>query len=593
MVANYPGLDHTDDELSVESPMTTNENGEIFADFYEVGQRQMSRKRKRGQFEEPNSKDTPASPSSAVGKPVALLERTLTWPPPAFIFPMDASQGMIPQVIGSKSASPHVPVFTNNNAFMEVAQMVVDQAVSEFNGSQDLYGNAPQRDAASRQETYYVIEKAMATLSSKAGKVSKRCTVKDYAGLGEKVATSGTWEQTSTSQGLKTLRLPHPSRPPSLGVAQSLVKLELPYTCVRRIGTTIDISASSLRFWEELSLAPAHDSKNVNAFCMFPDNDHASARVAIFLGMIKGAYQNCNLGSHDLGSILPRYIDGRVPFSRKDSVDLAADLGAECEFLGARLGKLGLQGGNTVIYMVDCCDLECSLPVLCAAFLKLFKAYNIALREAQIDQPNDLVLQILPSHLVFSADSIPMPSPTEYRRLAFEVYNRCGPNQGALQWHEPQYLSAPAVRLAKSIPKAIDLRLNPESSVPRLQSDNCIHLAYVWTPGDRWLTASWTDSYGVLAWNACYYFRGEDETQWESLAEVVKEIWETTLEMMHPPNSPWRLYICKDHVVDGRELDGVESQSFPSLNVTLTSRNSQRGSDCSWTVASPRCLSHF
>ena len=553
--ANPLEEDHTDEELS-DSRMT-NDHDEAVANSDGNNRRQMSRKRKRDASEDLSNMATPASPASAVAKPVEPLEKILAFPTPDLFSLRVVDQSRAFLMKESKAAPPYIPVYVGNDStFMVIAQMVLDQAVSGSSIFQCNFWCASDQDFLARQEADNQVEKLVTTMSSSCNKVSKRCTISDYAGLGEKDAASVNWEQKLPLQGQKAPRLTYPTKPPSVGAAQSIFKLQTPYTCVRRTGSSLDIAASSLRFWEELSLAPAHDCKNVTGFCIFPDDDKAGMHVATFLNMIKGAYQSCNLGSHDLGADLPKYINGQVPLSKGEGAESAPDLNDKCELLGRQLGKLGLRGGNTVIYMIDSSDPERSPPTLCAAFLSLFEAYNIALSETVIAEPNDLVLQIVSSNLLFSPDTVAMPSPTDYRRLAFEVYDRCGPNQGDSHRKHPQYLSVPAIRLAKAVPKAIDLRLTPESYTPRLQFDNCIHIAYVWNPGDHWLTASWTDNQGILSWNACYCFGEEEETPWSSFADIIKEIWDTTLEMMHSGYPPWQLFICKQSPLDRRELDG-------------------------------------
>ena len=548
------------DEILSENPRSANDHDEAVVDTKGKIQRQTSRKRKREASEDLSSMATPASPTSAAAKPVELHQRTLAFPALELFSPRIVDQSRTSLMKESKVTSSYIPVFVGNDSnFMGIAQMVLDQAVSGSSSIHDNFGRAPDQDFHARQEADNQIEKMVTALSTSCNKISKRCTISDYADLGVKDAAGVDWEQIVPQQGQKTPRLPYPTKPPSLGAAQSLFKIQPPYTCVRRTGSSLDIAASSLRFWEELSLAPAHDGKNVTAFCMFPDDENARVHVTTFLNMMKGAYQSCNLGSHDLGAALPKYMNGQVPLTMDEGSELAPDLNDKCELLGRQLGKLGLQGGNTVIYIVDSSDPERSLPTLCAAFLKLFEAYNTVLSETVIDAPNDLVLQIVSSRLLFSTDSVPMPSPTDYRRLAFEVYDRCGPNQEDSHRKRPQYLSVPAVRLAKPIPRTIDLRLTPESYTPRLQFDNCIHIAYVWNPGDHWLTASWTDNQGILSWNACYCFGEEEESPWNSFADIIKEVWDTTLEMTKLGYPPWQLFVCKQSPADRRELDGRHS----------------------------------
>jgi mediator of RNA polymerase II transcription subunit 13 len=450
--------------------------------------------------------------------------------------------------------SDKVTFVGKDNTFIRVAQMVADQAVS----GPETYQTSPERhlemDSGVMMASDQRMESVMRRLFSSSGKISKRCTIREYASLRDR-EVSNVSEPTLSQQNQRMPKAFYPTKPAA--VAQDVFKLHAPYTCVRRTGAPMDISASALRFWEELSLAPAHGNKNVKAFCIFPSNVDTSDDVTRFLNMIKGAYQSCNLGLHDLGAGLSDYSNGlvHVPTDDDSVKESLPPLTSACRLLGTRLGHLRLQGGDFVIYMVDSSTANRTVPDLCAAFLDMFEAYNTTLREQHIDRPNDMVLQILPSSLICSTSFIPMPTPADYRKLAFDVYDRCSPNQTMIRKSQHRSLSAPAVYLAKAIPKAIDLKLTPESSAPRLQSDNCIHVAYAWTSGDRWLSAAWTDNHGILSWNACYCFGEEDETPWESFTDIAREIWDTTLDLMQG-HSSWRVFLCKDSPADRRELDG-------------------------------------
>ena len=439
--------------------------------------------------------------------------------------------------------------------------MVADQAVFGSNSSQASVTSLPGGHPGAATEVDQHVQRATRQFSSSCGKASRRCTIKEYASLRDRDSAHVSWEQTPFQQSQRT---PKPSYPTNLSpvAVQPVFKLQDPYTCVRRTGIQMDISASALRFWEELSLAPAHGSKNIKAFCIVPTKGNASDDVETFLSMIKGAYQSCNLGLHDLGAGLPEYVDGlvHVPVGEDDVVH---DLASACKILGTRLAQLRLQGANFVIYMIDISNTNRNLPALCKAFLELFEAYHVASREEQLDEPNDMVLHVLPSHLMFSTEALPMPSPTDFRRLAFDVYDKCSPDQRLFEKAQHRHLSAPAVCLAKPIPKAIDLKLTAEVSAPPLQSDNCIHIAYTWAPGDHWLTASWTDNHGILFWNACYCLGEGEDMPWESFADIAKEIWDTTLEMMHPRDCSWRLFICKDNSIDRKELEGKHQALSP------------------------------
>lgn len=198
------------------------------------------------------------------------------------------------------------------------------------------------------------------------------------------------------------------------------------------------------------------------------------------------------------------------------------------------------------------------IPHLCSAIITLFESYSLSLKaQQQVLSPNDLILQIIPLDLVASPNAIILPSPLAYRRLAFEVYDRCPPDPFSDKANSSRYLCAPSVQLARKLPKTINLKLSSEPSASLLQSDFCFHLAYSWDPDREWLIASWTDNQGSLQWNTPYSLGvGEIEGCWPILLNVLKEIWETTLEMLHPRNSPWRLYIAKDSPMYKKELEG-------------------------------------
>lgn len=226
-------------------------------------------------------------------------------------------------------------------------------------------------------------------------------------------------------------------------------------------------------------------------------------------------------------------------------------------FLGNNMGHLNAEGGNTVVYMINPFTAPQSIPYLCSAFLKIFETYALTLKTQPVMNPNDLILQIIPLDLISSPNTIVLPSPLAYRSLAFEVYDRCPPNTSSGAYGGSRHGCAPSIQLAREMPKMINLKLSPEPTASLLQSDMCFHLAYAWDPTQEWLTASWTDNQGDVQWNTPYCLGvGEIEECWPMLLNIIKEIWETTLEMLHPRNSPWRLFVVKDSPMQKRELEG-------------------------------------
>lgn len=213
-----------------------------------------------------------------------------------------------------------------------------------------------------------------------------------------------------------------------------------------------------------------------------------------------------------------------------------------------------------MIYMINLFGSQNFIPYLCAAYLRLFKSYAALVELNKLDSPNDIVLQIIPGDLVASSNALTLPSPEAYRRLALEVYNRCGPDPRLDSEDRLRFPCAPSIQLARPIPKSISLKLSPEPSVGFLQADMFFHVAYSWHPGQQWLTASWTDNQGELQWNAPYCVSAFGEKDpWPNMLAIFKEIWETTLELFDHSDSPWRLYIVKDSSMHEKELEGEKS----------------------------------
>ena len=323
--------------------------------------------------------------------------------------------------------------------------------------------------------------------------------------------------------------------------------LDPPYTCVMRMGSPLEVLPPALSFWEELSLEPAHGRKDVLAFCIGADEGVYSARsIDTFLEMMQDAYQACKLGVHQLVT---------------DDDGVYAEAEEEgYESFGQTLANIDPWDGVIVVYVVTNDDKAIIPPDLCAASLDLLKGYRPTLQVVEAAQAPDLVIQIVPKSMVFSPHRLVVPSLNEYKKLAFQVYDRCSPRQERDGSPLIPYYSAPAVFLSKPIPRKIDFRLTSDSSKVSLVDDNCIHLAYTWTLEDQWLTASWTDNTGILQWNAVYCVASNVGDPWQPFEDVAKELLETTIEMLHPRNRSWHTIVAKSGPLITNELDGEQSQ---------------------------------
>ena len=449
--------------------------------------------------------------------------------------------------------------------FIKVAQVVVNQALSGF-----LHAHTESFDKtilAGQSAIDQPLQNTTTKLLSTFFPTNKRCSLHEYASLGEKNPTVVSREQVASNQ--RSFKPPH-NAGGLTGTGQLVFKLESPYTRVRRNGTSIEVSTSALPFWEELSLGPSHKTKDIDAFCLCPRNKFIEEAAMTFLTMIKGAYQSCNLGCHDLGASFADYSKRlvTVPMDARKPETFLQDTAATCAELGTRLEELGLESGTTVIYVIDPFRDQQYLPGLCDALLRLPNSYGAALERRQPERQNNIVMQIVPLDLVWSPECIVVPSPADYRRLAFEVYSQCDASESE-RTQDFNFLREPAIRLAKAVPKTIDFKLASDCSALLIQSDHCVHMSYTWDTTSEWLAAVWTDNLGLLSWRACYCVGKNREKPWKPFYEVLKEMLETTFVMLHPPNAPWQLFVCKDSQMLKAESDGKYQVPFS----TLTSRN--------------------
>ncbi|KAL6714239.1 hypothetical protein ACLMJK_007662 [Lecanora helva] len=533
---NYGEIDDTEETFSMTSGDSMREDsGEVSEDDCQ----QLPRKRKRESSSELGDQVKPLSPVA----PADIFERSrleMTTFLEALFVPNYEQRADAFLKAKSKRGNPSIAVESEGESFyVQVAQMVADQAISSISG---LRSSFPHNTVPRTTDLYRRVECAIKDWSANSGKPSEQCTLKSFIELDN---------HESSSQNPKFQKRPHSTRS-----SPAITKLGNPHTCVQRSGAAIDIAAPALKFWEELSLAPYHGSKDVAGVCIYPKEHNVAYEVSVFLKMTASAYQSCKLGMHHVGTDCHATIDMKC----NSSSDTLFKMKQEYKALGSKLARWDCEGANIIVYLVNPFNDESYLPTLCMGFLMLSNCYAQMVKEtARLAPPKDLVLQIVPAALIYSTTNITLPSPNDYRRLAFEVYDRCGPSVGNGQAHRLPYISAPSTRLAKALPKTIDFKLTPENPALSLTSDNCVHIAYAWTPEEDWLTAHWSDNLGILSWTACYCFGVGKDGLWQAFTEVANEIWETTLGMLQPRNGPWRLLLSKDGLVLKRELDAWKS----------------------------------
>ncbi len=455
---------------------------------------------------------TPASPELGSG---SHEDGPVSFPPTSFF--SAATRPILSSWILPAPKADRSFYTSKEHIFIEVAQLLADQVVREYDRSSDSRGPSSRFSGPIGSFDREFLRPMLSRMSPSIEACSLLDLVRDYEGKPETV--------------------------------QNILKLEGLHLRVQRMGTMADILPSAIPLWEGLSLCPSSGPKDVYAFFLFPDIDHLAQPSRVFMEMIKDAYQTCNLGAHDTDDQQSTYPLGLVPIPVA-----VGDTKEAITRLGKHLARLHFCRGNFIIYILDTSDNVKALPGHCTAFLNLFQCYRLACEDEDLRDPNDLALQIVPSSIVFAANKLVLPIAADYKRLAFQVYDRCGPTRRNGEEPVSPFDFAPAICLSKPIPSTVDFIIAPDTSSPLLDQEDCLHLAYKWESGKRWLTASWTNNLGTIHWNAAYWLSKDDEIE-KSFPKVAVAMLEVTTRILHKCKVPYKIAVAKYGTFKAHEIE--------------------------------------
>ncbi|KAF3015886.1 mediator of RNA polymerase II transcription subunit 13 [Neopestalotiopsis sp. 37M] len=341
---------------------------------------------------------------------------------------------------------------------------------------------------------------------------------------------------------------------------------------MRRYDTKHIVLPSAVTFWESLGLGPSNGSKDIQAVCIYPEAEGLADDVDGFLNKMQGSYESLRLGSFSRMSASPDFPGGLFPHESETpgqdfnvtGSTLSASLVNGLTKLSDVLSHLSVKEINVVVFFVYSTSIHASPAECCYAFHQLFERYKKLLLSSRKPVENDLVLQLVPRDFLASSTSIVSPSPLDYARLAVETYDRCTMFGGAMP--------APAIVLEQTIPRMIDFKLSTTPSASLLHENTCLHIAYAQSVDERWVTAAWTDNRGSLQMTASYCLGRKGKTIATPFVDVVREIWESTHEMISTRKVSWRIIITKCGMMDQSEIDLWSSlaQTESRATVTLT-----------------------
>ncbi|OAA61098.1 Mediator complex, subunit Med13 [Niveomyces insectorum RCEF 264] len=366
----------------------------------------------------------------------------------------------------------------------------------------------------------------------------------------------------------------HPRPPPgSEQLRTNFFPVPTPHVELRRNESALSIMPTAVEFWEVLGLEPLHGAKDIKAVCLYPNYDGLAEEVGNFIGRMRIVYESLRLGSHEPLSDHAAVSNGMASFDA--SMPYAASSGSatgRSDFLGAdQMHKLAqaLAAEDTpskslLVYHVYCADVTNAIVDACLAFQRLSQLYEIAVTSRNTE-PNDLVLQLIPTSFLASSTCLVVPTPTDLFRLSLEVYDRCASPRGPRP--------SPAFLLEQPPSRMLDLKLSATPSVDVQRENSCIHVAYAQSADNRWVTAAWTDSSGWRQFSAAYRVARKGMPPTNSFAAVAQEMWENTCALVASLKVHWRAVITKcgtmeqDEVQVWTELAKVESRA--SISVTL------------------------
>ncbi|KAM3066153.1 hypothetical protein ACMFMG_010506 [Clarireedia jacksonii] len=459
------------------------------------------------------------------------------------------------------SPEPDVPPNgLSDHDVIATAQILADQAASgrlRLPGQQSRIPNDPLEELTATRRLMSGLSKA----AEKCIKDVQNCSMRSYLDIQGIPAINPALRL--PPRPMPNPRAAHPSLPQKPG---NIFIIQPPQLEVRRGDSKLAVLPPAIQFWDNLGLAPFTGGKDVSAVCIYPSIDGMTENADNFLDQMRGSYESLRFGCHDriISDDLPNGLL-QFPIDGNNQANSMLNLNTLMGRLSRILSSSPVEEKNIVVYFIYPIDNSPLLVQICSSFKHLFNLYSKLLMEKKQKAMSELVLQLVPINFVASPTSLVVPSPTEYSRLAMEVYDRCV--------DFTSFSSTPAILLERPLPKTIDFKLIANPSPSLLQENSCLHIAYAQSLDDRWITAAWSDNRGTKQMTTSYCLGRKNEPLTIPFSHVANEIWETTLDVISSKRVHWRIVIVKSGAMDQSEIDfwtGLAStESNAQVSLTL------------------------
>lgn len=529
-----------------------------------------TRKRKRGPSVESNAPATPASVSPF--QPGLEVSTDPTWCMEQGYLDLDVSNDIADLTEANVMVPPHMYA-GDDQRFIDIAQLVADQAIHQMEITRNILNLTEEEDDCFSNTLHSTFALTHEIFSRILPGV-QHCDLKSFSELDLNAAKNLSRNKISQQEDIEKRRQTNLQARANNSEDEVFFETRVPYLNVQRGQDALDISPPALCFWEELGLGPSQHRRDIEAVCIYPDSPAIRDAALTFMATLQDSYQSCKFGFHRPCPGPMNVQEGLLPVSiTSTDPDVLVDSFVQvCEALGKyqattlahplTFNSIGMElplkeadGTNIVVYFVDPFDDDNMSPYICAAFRELYEAYAISAMKAGLTIARALVLQIVPLSFLASSESLTIPPPKSYTKLAFEVYSRCKPGPHSDGTIPSPSISGSAIRLAKPIPKTINFQLSSQPPGNLLSPDPCLHLAYSWDIDQQWLACAWTDNFGATQWSTIYCLGDRKTDYWTAFAETVKEVLDTTRDLLQPMTIPWKIYVVKDNIFYDRELE--------------------------------------
>ncbi|KAJ4293728.1 hypothetical protein N0V88_005236 [Collariella sp. IMI 366227] len=378
---------------------------------------------------------------------------------------------------------------------------------------------------------------------------------------------------------------------PELANKSAIFPIPSPHIELRRYDKQLSILPSAVPFWDTLGLGPVQGAKHIVPICLFPQIEGMRENASAFLDRVQSTYECMRLGAFGRMPTVGNIVDGLVLLPTDQEISSPGlNLPRRSVYtdqlvhLAMALAGLSMSGKNFVMYFAYLPENPSSIVEGCAAFVELFEHYKRFMLERKKHFSNELVLQLMPLDAIISETSLVVLSPEECRKLCLETYDRCTLFGGPMP--------SPAILLEKALPRGIDFKLAPVPSPNLLRENSCIHVSYARSVDERWVTAAWTDNRGGTQNLASYCLGRRDRPLSRRIDDAIREIWDTTQELISSCKVHWRVIITKCGPMDQAEIDlwsnkaQVETRS--TISLVLLTPSSVLSPDQSGNAPPPR-----